>query len=147
MGGGPSTPPKEGMTPAHILFPFGHWPFAGPPVIMTCPGLSWAVLCGRAERIPPRKRPSTLSKGFPRKAIRPWLAHPAEGRAPHARKESITLTPTLPLLATGPPTRGSRWPRPVCARPCFSDAETASLRENRLPRCLRAFPARPSHTG
>jgi hypothetical protein len=69
MRGGPSTPPKEGMTPAYILFPFGHQPFAGPPVIMTCPGLSWAVLCGRAERIPPRKPPFASSPALPRKAV------------------------------------------------------------------------------
>jgi hypothetical protein len=112
-----------------------------PPMIMLRLGMSKALPRGRGDRAPPRKSPSASAPGFPREAILAWIA-PAEGRAPHARKESITPTPTLPLLATGPPTRGSRWPRPVCARPCFSDAETAPLRENRLPRCLRAFPAR-----
>ena len=40
---------------------------------------------GRGDRVPPRTPTSALSKGFPRKAILPWMAHPAEGRALHVR--------------------------------------------------------------
>jgi len=93
--GGLCTPTKEGMTPAHILFPFGHWPFARPSVIMTCPDLRWPSICGRAERVPPRKPPSALSPGLPRKAIPARLGLPAEGRALHARNVGITLTQML----------------------------------------------------
>jgi len=59
--------------------------------------MSKALPRGRGDRAPPRKSPSASAPGFPREAILAWIA-PAEGRAPHARKESITLTPTLPLL-------------------------------------------------
>ena len=77
--GGLRTPTKEGMTPAHILFPFGHWPFARPSVIMTCPDLRWPSICGRAECAPPRKPPSALYPGLPRKAIRAGLPPPRRG--------------------------------------------------------------------
>jgi hypothetical protein len=70
---------------------------------------------------------------------------PLEGRAPHARNIGITPTPNCLLLATGSSAthRGSCYTR-ACARPYNADAQSASLRENRLSRHLQHFPARPS---
>jgi hypothetical protein len=90
--------PSEGRAPHarwggclnRAIAPLGHLLFALLSVIMTCPGLRPALHLGRGDRVPPRKSPFALSPGSPRKAIRPWLAHPSEGRAPHARKEGIT---------------------------------------------------------
>ena len=98
-------------------------------VEMKCLGASSALPCGRAERVPPRKTPLALSPGYPRKAILARIAHPSEGRAPHARNDGTTPTPTLPPLghwlilnAWGENKNVS-----ACARPCHADAETASL--------------------
>jgi hypothetical protein len=77
---------KEGITQTTTLPRFGHGPFADPEVAMTCPGLSPARICGRAERVPPRKSPFARSAGFRREALLPWMALPSEGRAPAARK-------------------------------------------------------------
>jgi hypothetical protein len=55
---------------------------------------------GRTKRTH-RVRPSekiAYPRTSPRQAISPGSLHPAEGRAPHARKGGITLTPTLLLL-------------------------------------------------
>jgi hypothetical protein len=96
--------PEEGATPTTTLPPFGHGPLADPGVTMTCPGLRRALFCGRAERIPPRKPPFASSRAFPRKAILPWMAHLAEGRAPHARKERHRLDPGhVPIRPPGVP--------------------------------------------
>ena len=65
------------------------------PVGMECLGLRTALPPGRGDRAPPRRPPSRLSQGFPRKATRPGLT-PSEGRAPHARNDGTTPTPTLP---------------------------------------------------
>ena len=86
----------DGITPTEMSPLFGHSPVANSSIITTCLGLRPALPRGRAERVPPRKSPFALSPGFPRKAIRPWLAHPSEGRAPHARNDGTTPTPTLP---------------------------------------------------
>ena len=73
---------------------------------------------------------------------------PLEGRAPHARNIGITATPDCLLLATGSSAthRGSCYTR-ACARPYNADAQSASLRENRLSRHLQHFSARPSVPG
>ena len=68
------------------ISPFGHQLLAKSSVIMLCPGLRPALPRGRGDRAPPRTPTSALCQGFPRKAILPWVAHPSEGRAPHARK-------------------------------------------------------------
>ena len=60
---------KNRMTPTHMSPPFGHQPFARPSVIMTSPGLRPARTCGRAERVPPRKPPSTSSPALPPKGL------------------------------------------------------------------------------
>jgi len=71
-------PPAEGrapharkncMTPTHMSPPFGHQPFARPSVIMTSPALRPARICGRAERVLPRKPPSTSSPALPPKGL------------------------------------------------------------------------------
>jgi hypothetical protein len=55
--------------------------------------IAWALPCGRTECVPPRKPPLAPSPGLRRKAILPSDGPPAEGRAPHARKEALTLPP------------------------------------------------------
>ena len=96
--------PEEAATPTTTFPPFGHGPLAGPGVTMTCPGLRRALFRGRAERIPPRKPPFAPSRAFPRKAILPWMAHLAEGRAPHARKKRHRLDPChVPIRPPGVP--------------------------------------------
>jgi hypothetical protein len=67
-----------------------------PPVIMICLGLRTALQCGRTECVPPRKPLSALPQGLPRKATRVAVGLVAEGRAPHARKDGITLTRISP---------------------------------------------------
>jgi len=61
-------------------------------VIMPYPGLHPARIRGRTKCVPPRKSlflsfPSSSPLGNPR-----WVWPPAEGRAPHARKEGTGLT-------------------------------------------------------
>ena len=56
----------------------------------------------RGDRAPPRKPPSTLFPAFPRKAILTRIADPAEGRAPHARKEGFGLTRGMSPWANRP---------------------------------------------
>jgi len=70
-------------------------------MIMLCLGLRMALPRGRTECVPPRKPTPVLSQGFPRKDVLPWMALPAEGRAPHAREERLRLTGACILLATG----------------------------------------------
>ena len=94
--GGLRTPGREGIAPTGTLPRSGHGPFADPWVTMRCLGLRPARICGRTECVPPRKPAPALSQGFPRKAISPWMAHPAEGRAPHARNETVGLTRACP---------------------------------------------------
>jgi len=56
-------------------------------------------LATRARRPRPSEKTAPgVIPGFPRKAIPARMTNPAEGRAPHARKEGMTPTPTLPPL-------------------------------------------------
>jgi hypothetical protein len=100
------TNPAEGRAPHarniriatyRNISPFGHQLLAKSSVIMLCPGLRPALPNGRAGRAPPRTPTSALCQGFPRKAILPWMAHPSEGRAPHARKRGFASTGGSPL--------------------------------------------------
>ena len=99
-----SAPPGRGglRTPASGVLPLpGNRPIRPPgvhlpPVIMICLGLRTALQCGRTECVPPRKPLSALSQGLPRKATRVAVGLLAEGRAPHARKDGITLTRISP---------------------------------------------------
>jgi len=70
--------------------------------------------------------------------------HPAEGRAPHARKESMTPTLTLPPFGYRLVVNPSGGNASARIRPCHTGAETAPLRENRPHRYPRVSPARPS---
>jgi len=94
---------------------------------MECLGASSALPSGRGDRAPPREPPSTLSPGFPpRKASHPRLP-PAEGRAPHARKGGITLTPNI--APSWPP--ASRKGTGGNAMPCHSSGRTIRARRPR----------------
>jgi hypothetical protein len=59
-------------------------------------GTRLAMLSGRTECVPPRNRLSRHFRALPRKAILAGMAHPAEGRAPHARKGGLPLTEACP---------------------------------------------------
>jgi len=82
---------------------------------MLCLGLRPARVCGRGDRVPPRKSLSASSQALPRKAIVTQIVHPAEGRAPHARNYGTMPTPTLPppghrLIGDPSGWDGIRWP-------------------------------------
>jgi len=85
LGGAGSARPQMRLCFHRWIAPLGHRAFARRSVIMLRLGLRPARIRGRTECVPPRKPPPALSPGFPRKAILPWMAHPSEGRAPHAR--------------------------------------------------------------
>ena len=72
-----------------------------------CLGIRTALPRGRAERVPPRKPPLASSPGSRRKAISPWIVHPAEGRAPHARKGKHWLQGGFSPLGSRPPADAS----------------------------------------
>ena len=91
-----------GITPTETSPLFGHSPVANSPILTTCLGLRPARISGRAELVPPRKSPFALSPGFPREAIRPWLAHPSEGRLRTPAREAMPSPGGRPLWATGP---------------------------------------------
>jgi hypothetical protein len=99
-GGAGSARPQRGHGLDRGMFPLGHRLIVSHPVGMGCPGLRPARIPGRGDRAPPRK---SLFASFPalcRQAVfsgRP----PAEGRAPHARKEGIGLTEGCAREATG----------------------------------------------
>jgi len=95
-GAGSARPDRRlGLDPGHVPIRPPGVPL--PPMIMLCLGSLAASECGRTECVPPRKPPSAASRAFPRKAILPWMAHPAEGRAPHACKENSPSTRGSPL--------------------------------------------------
>jgi hypothetical protein len=99
--GGLCTPVTTAQRQPKCCLPWATGSSSTHVVEMECLGASSALPCGRTECVPPRKTPLALSPGYPRKAILARIAHPPEGRAPHARKESITLTPTCFLSAIG----------------------------------------------
>ena len=106
-----------------------------------------AVQRGRTECIPPGESPFASSRAFPRKAIPARITNPAEGRAPHARKQSMTPTLTLPPFGYRLVVNPSGGNASARIRPCHTGAETAPLREKRLSLDSRPFPARPSQLG
>jgi hypothetical protein len=141
-------PPRRGglRTPAsETSLPPGDRPIRSPGIplprmIVLCLGLRTASECGRAERVPPRKPPSALSPGFPRKAIRPWLAHPSEGRAPHARGERSRLTGAFVLLATRPSFAHDNHVMPRPPSGPYLRARRARPSEKPSPTLSRGFP-------
>jgi hypothetical protein len=102
---------------------------------------------GDAQSASLREKPLRATSGLPRKAISPRPHHAGEGRAPHARKESMTPTLTLPPFGYRLVVNPSGGNASARIRPCHTGAETAPLRENHLSRHLRPFPARPSQLG
>jgi hypothetical protein len=68
-GGAGSARPQRGPRLDGHMPPVGHWASVCPSVSMLCMGLRQASLCGRGDRVPPRKSPSTLSPGFPPKPL------------------------------------------------------------------------------
>ena len=74
-------------------------------------------------------RLSRRLRAFLRRAIRGGLAPPVEGRAPHAPKEGITLTPTLPPF----------WPPPY--RKSTGGNATSCRSWGRTTRTRRARPS------
>ena len=100
-GGAGSARPQMRLCFHRWIAPLGHRAFSRPSVIMSCLRLRPALPRGRTECVPPRKPPPALCQGFPRKAIQAWIADPAEGRAPHARKRDFASTGGSPHWATG----------------------------------------------
>jgi hypothetical protein len=104
-GGAGSARPQRGPRLDGHMPPVGHWASVCPSVSMLCMGLRQASLCGRGDRVPPRKSPSALSQGFPRKAILPWRA-PAEGGSARPLKNPWAWPrhdPSRPLGVRLPP--------------------------------------------
>jgi hypothetical protein len=60
-----------------------------------------ALQSGRAERVPPRKSALAYPRAFHPEAIPAPVTNPAEGRAPHARKESPGPIEEYPHWAAG----------------------------------------------
>jgi len=87
-----------------------------PPMMMLCLGSRTASQCGRGDRVPPRKPPSALSPGLPRKAIPARLGPPTEGRALHAPSETSRPHKASPQRATSPPNALLKEP-PECLFP------------------------------
>ncbi len=90
MGGAGSARPQCRRHANPNVASFGHHALANEPVTRTCRGLRPARICGRGDRAPPRKSPFASFPGLPRKATLARIAHPAEGRARHAREDGIT---------------------------------------------------------
>jgi len=75
------------------MSPLGHRPVACLPVIMPCFGLASGP-CLRTRRAHPSEKTTfRVISGFPRKAIVTQIVHPPEGRAPHARNDTVGFTP------------------------------------------------------
>jgi len=91
-GGAGSARPQGGHWLHPGMAPLGPGPPLTHVVGMKCLGTRRALHRGRGDRVPPRKSPFASFPGLPRKAILACIAHPAEGRAPHAREEGIGFT-------------------------------------------------------
>ena len=109
-----------------------------------------APLSSRGQRhYSPKNRRLATSSGLG-PAGHNFRAHiPGEGRAPHGRRgrhhAKLNIAPFRPP-ASLLPIADNAMPR-ACVRPMFTDAQSASFRENRLSRDLRPLSARPSHLG
>ena len=112
-GGGPgSARPWVGRWLHLGMSPLGHRPFVCGSTIMLCSGLRLALFAG-AQSAPLREnRLSRHFRAFLRKPIRAGLG-PAEGRAPHARKEGTGSSEARRhrLTATEAPILGNERPR------------------------------------
>ena len=86
-GGAGSARPQRGPRLDRDMSPVGHWASVCPCVSVLCIGLRQASLCGRGDRVPPRKSAFAPSPAPPRKAILACIAHP--GGAGSARPRRI----------------------------------------------------------
>ncbi len=83
--------------------------------------------------------PSHRERPFPRKAIVPWIAHPSEGRAPHARNDGTTPTQVLSSLGHRPLARPSGIMTCLALRPARTCGRgDRAPPKNQLPRILGA---------
>jgi len=78
-GGEGSARPLAGLCFLRKIAPLGHQPFARPSVIMTSPGLRPARICGRGDRVPPRKSPFASSPAPTPLGHPPPIVHPRGG--------------------------------------------------------------------
>jgi hypothetical protein len=148
------TNPAEGRAPharkgGHDANPnvafFCHHALANEPVTVTCLGLRPALPRGRGDRAPPRKPPQRHLRAFHRKAILPWTALPAEGRAPHAgQKRPFPHRPTSPQ-SEGPwpssPFEGGEMPWRTKA---FAQAHGGHAQRKWAKSASPGFPGSPS---
>jgi hypothetical protein len=95
-------------------------------------GIRAAVPCGRAERIPPRKPPFTLSPGFPPQGLSARLGPPWRGGLCTPAGKTCARPKHLPIRPTAARSLlGDHAIPGACVRPRNADARSASLRENR----------------
>jgi len=118
------------------------------PAGMKCLGLSPALPGGRTECVPPRKSPFASHPGFPRKAIPAPVTNPAEGRAPHARKEGTGLTVAYPRWAAAPSPTHRVGMKCLGIRTALPRGRTECVPPRKPPpRNLRVSPVRPCVLG
>jgi hypothetical protein len=111
------------------------------------------LACGLATRTrrarPSEKTAFRASPGLPPEGLLP-IAWPSRGGAGSARPQG-GLALDRGMCPVGQPASclmiGWKWNASARVRPCNADAQSASLRENRLSRHLRVSPARPPHFG
>jgi hypothetical protein len=100
-GGAGSARPDMRLRLDRGMGPLGHRLIVKPPVATQCVGIRTAVPYGRGDRAPPRKPPSALYPGLPRKAIPARLGPPGRGGLRTPAREGIGLTKAWPRQVTG----------------------------------------------
>jgi hypothetical protein len=100
-GGAGSARPDMRLRLDRGMGPLGHRLIVKPPVATQCVGIRTAVPYGRGDRAPPRKPPSALYPGLPRKAIPARLGPPGRGGLRTPATEGIGLTKAWPRQVTG----------------------------------------------
>jgi len=96
---------KASRQPQHYPL-LGHRLIVNAPVGMRCLGLSSALACGRADRVPPRKPPFASSRGPPPQG-HPNSDSPPRGGAGSARPEG-THTANPNVASSWPPAHRKR---------------------------------------
>jgi hypothetical protein len=116
---------------------------------MLCLGMSTAFPRGRGDRAPPRKnRPPHRPRLFPREAILARITNPAEGRAPHARKEGTGLTVAYPRWAAARSPTHRVGMKCLGIRTALPRGRTECVPPRKPPpRNLRVSPVRPCVLG
>jgi len=118
-------------------------------MIMLCLGMSTALPRGRGDRAPPGKnRPPHRPRVFPREAILARITNPAEGRAPHARKEDAGLTVAYPRWAAARSPTHRVGMKCLGIRTALPRGRTECVPPRKPPpRNLRVSPVRPCVLG